>query len=188
VPDLARSQRLVLDPVDVAFIERRGDLLPGSVTPVVTLGRRGEGEAALLLRFDVPAGLEVVRAWLVLDRAEGAGLEDDGASLHVERIAGPWDASSVTFVDGPPLADLGAPRLSVRGTATRRLRLDVTALLQSWRRRGDPCEGLAVLADRSTPTGVRLQALPRLSVSLPGDPTRAPPGEGSGPRLELYVK
>ena len=188
VSDLVKSRRIVLDAVDVAFIERGSAAPPGSLPSSVTLGREGQGPAAVLLRFDLPRDVEVLRAFLIVERDEDARSDGAGVGLHAERIIGAWDPGSVAWRDGPELRDVSAPSFVLRRGGPSRLRLDLDRLLRHPRTDEPPDHGIAIVADRSTADGASIVVLPKLPSPLPGDPPSGPVLGPSGPRLELYVK
>jgi hypothetical protein len=193
VPDagvsaLATTRRLVFDPIDVAFIERGGASRPGELPVSVTLGRAGAGPAAVLLRFEVPADLDIVEAYLLIDHTEDARMTDAPVGVHAERIVEHWSARSVTWLQGPALRDVHAPSSSVRRGSPVRVRIDVRPLFLRPHGEELPDQGIALVADRTTPSGATVVLVSGLAGSLPGDPD---PGDGSelrAPRLELYVK
>ncbi len=187
-PPLAKTRRLLLWPAAIALIAR-GTGAAGVLPTSVTLGRDGDGPRAVLLRFDVPPGVQVIEANLLVDRDDG---DPDGAGvgLHAERVTGGWTPSEVTWRDGPPLEDVHAPSVVVRQGSPSTLRLPATAVfLASNERRGEPPpEGLAILADATSRDGVAITLAPTVradDADRSGAGTRYAPRE---PRLELYVK
>jgi hypothetical protein len=186
--DLARSRRLVLDPVDVAFIERGSGAPAGSLASSVTLGCAGRGPAALLMRFNLPREAEVLRAFLLVERDGDAPSDGAGVGLHAERVVAPWDPGGVSWRDGPALRDVQAPSLVLRRGGPSRLRVDVDALVRHPRADEPPDQGVALVADRTSADGVSIVVIPKLTSAGFGDPDPGPVPGPSGPRLELYVK
>jgi len=184
-----KARRFVLEATEVAFIERRSALGPGELPTTATLGRTGSAPAAILLRFDVPRDVEVIAAYLLVDRDEHSDAE--GVGLHAERIIGQWDARTVTWLAGPELRDVRGPSLVLRRGAPARSRIDVRPLLVRVPGGESPDQGIALLADRSTSEGASIVLVPELSSPLAGEPDEAgDPGSTPllAPRLELYVK
>jgi len=184
---LAKSRRIVLDPVEVAFVER-GREAPGTLPASVALGRDGGGPAAVLLRFVLPRDVEVVQASLLVDRAEGSGAEGEGVGLHAERVIGPWTAASATWLSGPELRDVRAPSVVLRRGAPRRVRVDVGPLFLRPHGAEPADQGIALVADRSSGEGASIALAPGMAAPLPGDVDTGAAAPPRAPRLELYVK
>lgn len=205
----AGVRRLVIAPIDAAFV-RRGDA-SASASPVFALGRAADGDALLLLRFDVPLAptTTVVEAYLLLDRSESSDADPSPIVLHASRIIDPWDARTLSWARQPRLDDLRSP--STAATPLRPLvRLDVRELVRGWRAHSRVDQGIAVVAENASPTGISFAFAPPLMESardadrISASSVRAPPpaffastsedlpplatGVTSGPRLELYVK
>jgi len=185
---LQTSRRLVLDATEVALIQRGSSRGPGELPTSATLGRAEEGPAAVLLRFDVPADLEVLEGYLLVEHVGEGARSGDGVGLHAERIIGPWQARTVTWLDGPELKDVHAPSVVVRHGATPTLRLDVKPLFQRARGAEPPDQGVALMIDQKTANGVEVVLLPGVASPLPGDPETHDGASHQAPRLELYVK
>ncbi|HEY2514462.1 MAG TPA: DNRLRE domain-containing protein [Polyangiaceae bacterium] len=204
-------RRIVVDPVAVARIG------PGEASPTATvapLARARDAGAELLLRFAValPPGATVVDANLLLDRAPYVDGDPAPVSLHAARIEEPWSAGAVTWERAPRLDPLGrAPRTTI-DDARRTVRLDVRSLVRRWSFHAADEQGIAVIADQTSPTGITIsladgaspkdEALEVVPVHTPGPPPLFAVAESSagglgrsgeqgwarGPRLELYVK
>ena len=176
VAAIATSRRLLYTPVDEACV-RRGD---GAGPPPVVATVGGPVPSVILLRFavDLPADVNVIEAYLLLERATAVDVDPTPIVLHVERVTEPWDGKSVSWAHQPHLDDVGAPIATVRAVSGRRdARLDVRSFVQRWARRGRDEFGIALVAQGESATGVTLVLTPGPGASdLPG------------PRLELYVK
>jgi hypothetical protein len=180
----------------------------GEVPPVAILARERDARAILLLRFplDLPPGTTIVEAHVLLFRATAVDSDPTPVTLHAVRVAEGWDAGSITWGRAPRLDDLHLPSTTI-DDARSLVRLDVRPLVRGWRIHAPEDQGIAVVADRSSATGMafaladgygaREPTLP-LPVHAPGPPTIftgpdavASGGERTapqGPRLELYVK
>ncbi len=186
-----KARRVVLDPTEVAFIARGSAAPAGTLPRSATLGRAGDGPRAVLLRFAVPRGLDVLEAYVVVDWAEDGDPDGAGVGLHAERIVGPWAAASATWLEGPELHDARAASTIVRQGGPARLRLDASFLRHAHADEPpepEPDQGVAILSDRPTARGIAIALAPSLSWPLAGDPAGAASPAPRAPRLELYVK
>ena len=169
-------RRLVLSPVDVAYI-RRGDA-SASVPAVITLGRAADGDALLLLRFalTLPPTSTVLEAYLLLERSDAVDADPPPVFLHADRIRDRWEASTLSWARQPRLEDTRSPRTAV--TAGRGLvRLDVRDLVRRWAARAPEEQGLAVVAETNSRTGMAFVLTPPLL-----GPLREAPVASAGPR------
>ncbi len=184
---LRKAGRLLLEATEVAVVES-GEARPGALPTAVTFGRAGDGDKAILLRFAVPRDVDILAAYLLVDRADVGGSDGAGVGLHAERIAGPWSGWS-TWATGPALIDEHGASVALRRGGPLRIRVDASFL--SRLPAGEPLEGVALVADAKTRDGVAITVASSLSVPLAGDPSSgsADPLESPrAPRLELYVK
>jgi hypothetical protein len=209
------GRRLLFEPVDAAYLRRRGD--HGDV-PIATLGRAGDGGAVALLRFSarVPPEANVLEAYLLLERAVNVDVDPAASiALHAERVVEPWDSASVSWASSPRIEDVGAPVTRVSPTTGPLIRLEVRELVQSWRRHGHRDFGVAIVAEGTTVTGVSFAWQPVPTAAGRRDPLLEPPAAGLeppspfepgppasalarqvgqpraelvGPRLEVYVR
>ncbi len=181
------ARRLLVEPVEVGWVQRGSDVRGA---PVATLGRAGE-PAALFLRFDaeLPGDASVLEAYVLLERA--AELDADPSAtiaVHAARVVSPWDARSLTWATQPRVLEVGAPVTRVGAGAGRFVRVDVRDIVQRWRRRGRDEQGIAVVVEGESATGLAF-ALAAVDVGRDrDDPVLAPRRQQAGPRLELYVK
>jgi hypothetical protein len=181
IPAIQNAKRVIVAPVDVAFLRRGDGANGGALPPIASLGRASESEAVLLLRFDVPLAkdAQVLEAYLVLDRTSAVDSDPTPITLHAARIVDPWDGRSTSWATQPRVEETRSPSTTVDPAARAQVRLDVRDLVQHWRRHEKTDRGLAVVADTSSETGMAF-ALTTVS--------EADQAERAGPRLELYVK
>jgi hypothetical protein len=185
-PLVNEARRLLFDPIAIAYVRGGGDPARGAMPAVITLGRAADGDTKLLMRFAVPLPKEVkvVEAYIVLERSDAVDTDAVAITLHAERIVDPWDAGSVSFAVGPRLEDMRLPATTVSPEGRSLVRIDVRELVQKWREHDRRDQGVAVVADNTSPTGVAFAVAP---TSLPEAPSEAA-SSADAPRLELYVK
>jgi hypothetical protein len=206
---LYQTRRLVLPPVEIARLGP-GDSR-ATVPRVAILARRRDAASVLLLRFevDLPPGTTIVEAHLVLDRAPTVDADPAPIVLRAARIVDPWAAGSLSWGRAPRLEDARLAATTI-DDARRTVRLDVRPLVRRWRLHAPDDQGIAVVADRSSATGMGFAVAEGVGsgddaplaspVHAPGPPPlfAFEGAEGSagpalarssrGPRLELYVK
>ena len=212
-------RRLVLAPSDVAWLRRGDDARAAASMPgLFTLGRQGDGDALLLARFSVPLAKDakIVEAYLLLVRSDAVYSDPVPVSLHAARIVDPWESRSLRWATQPRLEDVRSPATRVDPGGREVTRLDVRSIVQRWALHDPRDQGIAVLADSTSPTGVPFAFLPAFAgrpapgaapASGPGfvlfpasgmverpfsaaapPPAEPPTVELMSPRLELYVK
>jgi hypothetical protein len=174
-PSSPDARRVVLAPVDLAVVASRGPDGGGDLRPeAVALGRGASGTVVMLFRFAATwrDDADVVSAFLVLDALEGAPPSGGPITFETARIVEAWQSGVVSWGRQPRL---GVPRQAgtVRARPTVPLRVDVTPLVRDWARRASDDHGIALLARGDDAYG----AVVSMGVS-----------QGSGPRLEVYVK
>ena len=96
--------------------------------------------------------------------------------LHVAPVVDRWDGGRTSWADQPRRSKIGLPETRVSAESGARVRLDVRALVERWRRRGEGELSLAVLADGGGASGAR------------GIAFALAPGVARGPELELYLR
>jgi hypothetical protein len=197
-PAIDAARRLVVRPVDLAYVRRGDGANDGALPPLFTLGK---DSAVLMMRFSVPvpATANIVEAYVVLRRADAVDDDPAPVSLHATRIVDPWDGRSLSWARQPRVADVRAPATVVEPGGASLVRLDVRELVRQWPRHDPRDQGLAILADNETPTGTtfafRAVSLERgASLDRFGDrssggvrSSSAPAGEPE-PYLELYLR
>lgn len=203
-PEIQTTRRIVLAPVDVAFL-RRGEGPTPALPTVFSLGRQRDGDAILLLKFAAPLTpkTKVVEAYVLLDRAEGVDVDPTPIYLHAARVVAPWDSRSTSWASLPSLEEARSPSTAARADGPSLVRVDVRELVRQWASHEKRDNGLAIVAEGASATGIAFSMVrgatpvperpPQAGGALLGDraasdaPTGAE-GQLAMPRLELYVK
>jgi hypothetical protein len=215
MPAIQQTRRLVVDPVAVAYLRSIDSPREGALPTSFTLGRDADGEARLYLRFDVPIAKEatVVEAYLLLERADVADADPGPIALHAARVVDPWDPRTISWARQPRIEETRSPVTTVTSSGRVRVRVDVRDLVLRWRSHDRKDQGLVVVADAKTGTGIAFSFAtggasspsPGLSPEAAGasrplfgtEPTKLGPASaepsspapiGAPPQLELYVK
>lgn len=125
----ASSRRSVLRPIEIAAVaaDDAAARLPSSVV----FGSRATGPTALYLRFAPPSRAPgpLERAFLVLEPMLGAQPATRDITVTVWRVAGPWSARDLTWLDQPSTR-LPASAGIARTSPPQTLRIDVTELVR----------------------------------------------------------
>ncbi len=216
-PAILAARRVLVAPVDVAFVTP-GDSPSSALPPIFTMGRAGS-DGLLLLRFSVPLARDatIVEAYLLLSRSTTVDSDPTPISLHVTRIIDAWDPRSTTWASQPRTEEVLAPTTTVAPGGRNRVRLDVRDVVRRWRNHESSDQGIAVVAENTSPTGMPFALIPGSDHgdpstpsipntgpaspwAAPGDPRSAisqvvsapaPPAplqSGELPVLELYIK
>jgi hypothetical protein len=200
-PAIDSARRIVVRPVDVAWV-RVGDApSDGSLPPFFSLGRGGE---KLLLRFSVviPQTANIVEAYVVLRRATVVDDDPTPISLHATRIIESWEGRSTCWAMQPRSAETrSAPTTTVDPSGPSLVRLDVRELVRQWAKRDPLDNGIAIVSENESRTGTTF-ALTALGAERGSDePSRS--GRGGAfdrasvgsitapdvePYLELYLR
>ncbi len=187
-------RRVVLSPLDLAYVtvhERAAS--PSDVPPIVMLGRRGDG-AALLLRFSAPIAPDddVIEAYVLLDRADSVQSDPQPISLHAARIIDAWDGRSISWEKQPRWEESGSPGTIVSGAGRPLTRIDVKDLVTRWKMRDPRDQGIIIVADDTSTTGMAFAATSDVAdqgpTSMLGASTEETRWVASPPRLELYLR
>jgi hypothetical protein len=208
-PAIQFARRLVLPPVDLAYV-RRGDSHGAALPTIFTLGRERDGDAVLLLRFSLPltAASQVVEAYVLLERATAVETDPAPIALHAARVADGWDSRSVSWGALPRIEETRSPSTIVREGGPAVVRVDVRDIVRRWAIHDPRDHGIALVAESTTPTGAAfvlvqgaekeqaLMAPPGGGVlgasasdrATGGDLGHAGSGQATMPRLEVYVK
>jgi len=153
-PAIDAARRLVVRPVDLAYVRRgegsgNGD---GTVPPLFALGR---DSAVLLMRFSVaiPDAANVIEAYVVLHRSDAVDDDPSPISLHATRIVDGWQGRSTCWGLQPRQSETRAPSTLVEPGGPSTVRLDVRDLVRQWPKHDPRDQGIAVVADNDTRTG-----------------------------------
>jgi hypothetical protein len=151
-PAIDSARRLVLRPVDVAYLRSGDKASEGALPPLFALGRDG---AILFLRFSValPQTANVIEAYVVLRRA--SVVDDDPApiSLHATRIVEGWEGRSTSWATQPRSAETRTPSTLVEPGGPSLVRLDVRDLVRQWSKHDPTDQGIAIVSENETRTG-----------------------------------
>lgn len=153
-PAIDAARRLVVRPVDLAYVRRgegsgNGD---GTIPPLFALGR---DSAVLLMRFSVaiPDAANVIEAYVVLHRSDAVDDDPSPISLHATRIVDGWQGRSTSWGLQPRQSETRAPSTLVEPGGPSAVRLDVRDLVRQWPKHDPRDQGIAVVADNDTRTG-----------------------------------
>ncbi len=196
-PMIASPQvrRVVAAPIDVAYVSTSRSGKPSDLPPVLVLGRSGDS-ARLLLRFAVPIAEEesVVEAYVLLDRADVVESDPNPISLHAARIIDAWDGRSISYARQPRWEETGSPGAIVSGGGRPLIRIDVRDLVTHWKERDPRDQGIVILSDDTSRTGMAFAAASSVIDEGPTSMLGAVPDEtrsswaAAPPRLELYLR
>ena len=175
-PAIDAARRIVVRPVDLAYLRRGDGASGGALPPLFALGR---DSAVLLLRFSVaiPTTANVVEAYVVLRRSDA--VDDDPApiSLHATRIVQGWEGRSTSWALQPRVVESRLPATVVAPGGPSLVRLDVRDLVRLWPKHDPDDQGIAIVAENESRSG---STFAFRAVGAP-----APDVE---PYLELYVR
>jgi hypothetical protein len=126
-PTIQETRRLVVDPVAVAYVRSVDSPREGALPTSFTLGREGDGEARLYLRFQVPLAKEttVVEAYLLLERADVLDADPGPITLHATRVVDAWDPRTISWARQPRIEETRSPVTTVTSSGRVRVRVDV---------------------------------------------------------------
>ena len=193
LPQIQNARRVLATPVAMAYVRRGDPANDGALPATFTLGRATDGDARLFLRFDVPLPREanIVEAYVVLHRA-GADVDPTAIALHAARVVSPWDPRAVSWAIQPAIEDVRAPATFVTPAGRRLVRIDVRDLVGRWRAHDPRDQGIAVVAESTTATGVSFALAPSTPIDADETIARDRPittdAGGVPPELELYLK
>lgn len=187
--------RVVASPTDIAYVSAHRSGNPSDLPPVLVLGRSGDS-AALLLRFAVPIAEEdsVVEAYVLLDREAVVETDPKPISLHAARIVDAWDGRSISYERQPRWEETGSPGAIVSGAGRPLVRIDVRDLVAHWKERDPRDQGIVILSDETSRTGMAFAAASSVVDEGPTSMLGTVPDEAhptwaaAPPRLELYLR
>lgn len=162
-------KRLLLAPVDLAYLAPDAPAPEGSVPAVVVLGK--EKDARLFLKFEapMPESATVVEAYLLLPRAEAVDVDFDvmsPISLQVLRVVDPWDSRSIRWGMQPRISEAYSAATIVTAAGRPWIRLDVRELVSRWPRREKDDQGLAIVASATNTTGMAFATTRSLALEI----------------------
>ncbi len=171
----ATSRRILVEPEAAAFVASEDDDGGTARPPMIALGSSVGVRGRILLKFPrrLWAKEEVLRAFLVLERAEGAQVGPDDVLLRAQRIIEPWSLKGglgVTWASAPRAEALGEAIVAARGAGP--VRIDVTAYAIDLGKKTQSSWGLRV-EGKGEGFGVAIA-------------TGA--AKGNGPRLEVFLQ
>jgi hypothetical protein len=184
----AGTRRMIVRPSDLAVLERRGISEGGALPAVFTLGAPG-AKTELLLRFNVPLdrGASIVRAFVLLQRSAAVMSDPLPVAVHADRVIGRWNPTTVSWRTAPPIEDVRLPRTVIEPTTPSLIRVDVTELVRLWLAHDPRDQGLLIVAENETRTGVTF-ALGSTSLAELKESTSGRSDSPEAPRLEIYVR
>jgi len=212
IPAIQNARRVVAAPESIAYLLRGDGAKEGAAPSFLTMGRDDRSDAVLLLRFNVPLppDAKVIEAYVVLERTDLVDVDPTPIALHAVRIVEPWDARSVSWALQPKVQEVRAPTTQASPTGRSLVRIDVRELVRGWAAHEKTDQGIAIVSENTSPTGIAFALLPLGDPAAPAvEPAVAPVfgGRGAlvdprgsglealksgpqraGPRLELYVK
>ena len=175
-PAIDAARRIVVRPVDLAYLRRGDGASGGALPPLFALGK---DSAVLLMRFTVaiPITANVVEAYVVLRRSDA--VDDDPApiSLHATRIVQGWEGRSTSWALQPHVVESRLPATLIAPGGPSLVRLDVRDIVRQWPKHDPDDHGIAIVASNESRSGSTF------AFRAAGAP--APDVE---PYLELYVR
>ena len=126
---------------------------------------------------------DVGESWLMLSLTR----DPLPVAIHADRVIGRWNPRTVSWSTAPPVEDVRLPRTVIASTTPSLVRVDVTDLVRLWLAHDPRDQGLSIVAENETATGVTFTLG---GTSLP-DPKETSPGKSDlsqPPRLEVYVR
>lgn len=152
-PAIDSARRLVVRPVDIAYVQRGDGPCGGALPPVFALGKDG-GKLFLRFAVDVAAMANVVEAYVVLHRSSLVDDDPEPISLHATRIVDSWTGGSVSWALQPRSTETRSPSTVVEPYGSPIVRVDVLELVRQWRRHDPKDHGIAIVAESETRTGM----------------------------------
>jgi hypothetical protein len=196
-PAVDSARRLVVRPIDLAYVTSGDPAAHGALPVVFALGKN---RGRLFLRFSVAVlpTTNIVEAYVVLHRS--TIVDDDPApvSLHATRIVESWNGGSVSWALQPHATETRSPSTLVEPGGSPLVRVDVRELVRHWARHDPADHGIVIEAENETRTGTTF-ALSALGYSTPevgrgGSSSARGRSEDTGgspdvePYLELYIR
>jgi hypothetical protein len=151
-PAVDSARRLVVRPIDLAYVRCGDGPSGGALPPVFALGK---DSGRLFLRFAVALAptANVVEAYVVLRRSRLVDDDPSPISLHATRIVDPWVGGSTSWALQPRATESRLPSTTVEPSGSALVRLDVRELVRQWARHDANDPGIAIVAENETRTG-----------------------------------
>ena len=169
------TRRFVVEPEAIATVLSEDQDLPSASPVMAPLGASVGPRARILLKLPRPTwGSSVARAFLVLDRAEGASAGPGDVTVRAEKIVEPWSVkggAGTTWASPPRSESIEGAEVHVGARGTSAIRIDVTPYVTEMSKKGAQTWGLRV-EGRGDGFGL---------------PIATGFGKGVGPRIEVYV-
>ncbi len=183
-PAIDAARRVVVHPVDLAYLRRGDGPSGGALPPLFALGTDA---AVLMMRFSValPTTANVVEAYVVLRRSDAVDDDPSPISLHATRIVEAWEGRSISWARQPRALDTRTPATLVEPGGPSLVRLDVRELVRQWPKHDPRDQGIAVVAENETRTGTTFAFR---SVGSGGSERSSSSAADVEPYLELYVR
>jgi hypothetical protein len=186
-PAIDSARRLLVAPVDIGYAARNEGPPRGGA--IGMLGRASD-PGVLFLRFTlaVPPEASVLEAYVVLERVASVDTDASPIALHASRVVSAWDGASLSWATQPRVEEVGSPVTRVAAAGGPFVRLDVRDIVQRWRRRGRDDQGVAIVTDLESASGMAFALGPTDVSRDREDPVLGARRPLGGPRLEVYVK
>lgn len=166
-------RKLTLEPEAVAFVLSEDEDGHPAVAP---LGASVGPRARILLKFPKPTFQEsIARAFLVLERAEGAQAGPGEVTLRAQQIVEPWSlkgGAGTTWASAPRAESITSGEVKVSARGVGAIRIDVTKWMADYAKKSGQSWGLRVEGDGE---GY-------------GVPIATGWAKGNPPRLEVYLQ
>ena len=170
------SKRLVIEPEAVVMVLSEDQELDAPRPIVASLGATIGPRARILIKLPKPSWKEpVVRAWLVLERADYAQAGPSDVRVRAEKIVEAWSAkggAGTTWASPPRSEAIDGAEINVTPRGGAPIRIDITPYVAAAMKKGAVAWGLRV---EGSGKGF-------------GVPIATGFGKGLGPRVELYVQ
>lgn len=172
-PVPADSQRLVLEPIEMAVVEGRARE-PGELPAAITFGSSASTTATLYLRFphvwrDRP---RVEAAFVILEPMAATFGSSDDVDVGAWRVGERWESAALALAKQPALLPPRGRGIA-RSAPPSPLRIDVTALVRYLAKNPANDHGIALRASPGDSAGASF------ATGTSG---------GRSPRLEIYVR
>jgi hypothetical protein len=185
-PAVDSARRVVVRPIDVAYLRSGDRASGGALPPVFALGK---DRAKLFLRFAVALSptSNVVEAYVILRRSGVVDDDPSPISLHATRIVESWTGGSISWALQPRATEIRLPSTTVEPSGSALVRLDVRELVRQWARRDPNDHGIAIVAENESRTGTTF-ALSGFGAERDGVAGRVGPASSAAPDVEPYLE